>query len=146
MDNRSKRVQLLEALAVTAELTGSDFSEGAARVMASDLDAYPLPRNLVSGTGRWRKCLTCNRLHSNAYKARNREKVAKYDADRRAKLALAAAADAERLREDAERYRFLRDRCELSVRDVFGPLCDELNDGMDAAIDAARRAFAGEGE
>lgn len=35
-------VELLQAIAVTAELTSTELSEGAARVMVSDLGAYPL--------------------------------------------------------------------------------------------------------
>lgn len=41
MDSASKRIELLSALAVCAELTGTDFSEAAAVVMADDLGAYP---------------------------------------------------------------------------------------------------------
>lgn len=41
MDNR-----LLEAVAVTAELTGTDFTKAAARVFAQDLARYPLPQVL----------------------------------------------------------------------------------------------------
>lgn len=40
--------QLLEALAVTAELTGTELSKPAARVMVADLSAYPLPQVLVA--------------------------------------------------------------------------------------------------
>lgn len=36
------RVALLEAIAVTAELTGAELSEPAARMMATDLAQYPL--------------------------------------------------------------------------------------------------------
>ena len=47
MDDRNRdRIELLHALAVTAELTGSEFSEAAARVMADDLEAYPLAQVL----------------------------------------------------------------------------------------------------
>lgn len=46
MDDRSNRVELLQALAVTAELTGSEFTESAARVMADDLAHYPLQQIL----------------------------------------------------------------------------------------------------
>lgn len=38
---------------------------------------------------------------------------------------------------EAERYRFLRDDMELSVRDVFSSWSPHLNDGLDVAIDAA---------
>lgn len=41
-----ERGELLRALAVTVELTGSELSEAAARVMADDLSAYPLPQVL----------------------------------------------------------------------------------------------------
>lgn len=50
MDDRSNRVELLQALGVTAELTGSDFSEAAATVMADDLAHYPLPQVLAALT------------------------------------------------------------------------------------------------
>lgn len=39
--NASISVEVLKALAVTAELTGTQLSEAAARVFASDLAAYP---------------------------------------------------------------------------------------------------------
>lgn len=39
---RDDKVDLLQALAVTAELTGTTFSEAAARVMVQDLAAYPV--------------------------------------------------------------------------------------------------------
>lgn len=48
--------------------------------------------------------------------------------------------------EDGARYRFLRDECNLSVRDVFGSWCQQLNDGMDAAVDAARASLDGRRE
>jgi hypothetical protein len=50
---------------------------------------------------------------------------------------LYASAQSEGLRKDAERYRWLRDEGDLSVRDVFGSWNPHLNDGLDAAIDAA---------
>lgn len=50
MDDRSNRIKLLKALAVTAELTGTELSEPAATVMADDLAAYPLPAVLVALT------------------------------------------------------------------------------------------------
>lgn len=37
----NEKTELLKALAVCAEITGSDLSEGAARVMAEDLSRYP---------------------------------------------------------------------------------------------------------
>jgi hypothetical protein len=43
-------VALLEALAVTAELTGTEVTEAAARVMSTDLAAYPLPQVLAALT------------------------------------------------------------------------------------------------
>lgn len=46
MAPRDERVDLIQALAVTAELTGTQLSEPAARVMASDLAAYPLQQVL----------------------------------------------------------------------------------------------------
>lgn len=47
MDDRNRdRIELLQALAVTAELTGSEYSDAAARVMADDLEAYPLDQVL----------------------------------------------------------------------------------------------------
>lgn len=43
MDDRNRdRIELLQALAVTAELTGTELSEPAARMLADDLTAYPL--------------------------------------------------------------------------------------------------------
>lgn len=42
--------------------------------------------------------------------------------------------------ENAKRYRYLRDTAKLSVRDVFGAWSEQLNDGLDAAIDAAQLA------
>jgi hypothetical protein len=57
-----------------------------------------------------------------------------------ASLALLPAEPSERIagmEKDAERYRWLRDNGDLSVRDVFGSWCEQLNDGLDAAIDAA---------
>jgi hypothetical protein len=39
---KSDRGKLLEAIAVTAELTGSEYSEGAVRVFIAQLEAYPL--------------------------------------------------------------------------------------------------------
>lgn len=56
----------------------------------------------------------------------------------------AGDAGQERDRRDAKRYRYLRDECDLSVRDVFGSWCPHLNDGMDIAIDAAIAASEGE--
>jgi hypothetical protein len=50
MAPKDDRIVLLEALAVTAELTGTELSEAAARVMASDLAAYPVPQVLVALT------------------------------------------------------------------------------------------------
>lgn len=46
MAPRDDHVALLEALAVTAELTGTQLSEGAARVMADDLSHYPVSQVL----------------------------------------------------------------------------------------------------
>src|SRR3972149_3860069 len=43
-----KQNKLLEALAVTAELTGTELSEAAAKVMHNDLTAYPLGQVLSS--------------------------------------------------------------------------------------------------
>jgi len=43
-------IELFRAIAVTAELTGTDLSEGAARVFADDLAAYPLPQVLAALT------------------------------------------------------------------------------------------------
>lgn len=39
---RDDRIDLLQAIAVTAELTGTTFSEAAARVMVQDLAPYPM--------------------------------------------------------------------------------------------------------
>jgi hypothetical protein len=50
MAPKDDRVELLKALAVTAELTGTELSEGAARVMAADLEEYPLPAVLAALT------------------------------------------------------------------------------------------------
>jgi len=44
------RGKLLEAIAVTAELTGTEMSQAAARIMADDLGAYPLPPVLTALT------------------------------------------------------------------------------------------------
>lgn len=41
MGSREDRIELLQALAVTAEITGTELSEAAARVIAADLEAYP---------------------------------------------------------------------------------------------------------
>lgn len=41
---------LLDALAVTAELTGTELTKAAARVMVADLQAYPLPQVLAALT------------------------------------------------------------------------------------------------
>ena len=46
MAPRDDAVELLQALAVTAELTGTELSEPAARVMANDLAAYPVQQVL----------------------------------------------------------------------------------------------------
>ena len=43
-------ITLLEALAVTAELTGTELSEAAARAMVADLQAYPAQQVLVALT------------------------------------------------------------------------------------------------
>lgn len=43
---KPERIELLQALAVTAELTGTQLSDGAARVMAEDLSAYPVQQVL----------------------------------------------------------------------------------------------------
>lgn len=61
------------------------------------------------------------------------------------KLIKCAAPANEQDARDAERYRWLRDECGLSVRDVVGPWCSQLNDGLDAAVDAAI-AQQGKGE
>lgn len=53
---------------------------------------------------------------------------------------LACARALEPVVRDGERYRFLRDEMELSVRDVFSSWCPQLNDGLDAAIDSAMSA------
>lgn len=50
MAPRDERIELLKALGVTAELTGTDLSEAAARMMAEDLSAYPLQQVLVALT------------------------------------------------------------------------------------------------
>lgn len=42
------QVELLKALAVAAELTGTELSDVAARVMAADLLTYPLPQVLTA--------------------------------------------------------------------------------------------------
>lgn len=61
---------------------------------------------------------------------------------------IASARQAQDNAKDAERYRFLRDdESGLSVRDVFSAWCPQLNDGLDAAIDAAiAAATPGKGE
>lgn len=46
----SPRIELLKALAVTAELSGTELSEAAATVMADDLSAYPHAQVLVALT------------------------------------------------------------------------------------------------
>ncbi len=46
----SERAELSEALAVTAELTGTELTEGGLRIMVADLDAYPLPSVLAALT------------------------------------------------------------------------------------------------
>lgn len=43
---KSERIELLQALAVTAELTGTQLSDSAARVLANDLSAYPVAQVL----------------------------------------------------------------------------------------------------
>lgn len=40
--------ELVDAIAITAELTGAEMSDGAARVMFQDLSEYPLPQVLVA--------------------------------------------------------------------------------------------------
>jgi hypothetical protein len=50
MAPRDSVITLLEALAVTAELTGTELSESAARAMAADLGAYPVQQVLVALT------------------------------------------------------------------------------------------------
>lgn len=42
MPKKSQREQLIEAVGVTAELTGTTMSEAAVRVMVNDLECYPL--------------------------------------------------------------------------------------------------------
>lgn len=49
---RTDEGKLLEAIAVTAELTGTELSAAAAKIMASDLGEYPLEQVL----GALRKC------------------------------------------------------------------------------------------
>lgn len=44
--NNQLNSELLQALAVCAELTGTELSKAAVRVMAQDLSAYPLPQVL----------------------------------------------------------------------------------------------------
>lgn len=46
MAPRDSGIELLQALAVTAELTATELSEAAARVMAADLSAYPIDQVL----------------------------------------------------------------------------------------------------
>lgn len=46
--------QLIEALAVTAELTGTQISPGAAKVLAMDLAAYP-PQQVIAALARCRR-------------------------------------------------------------------------------------------
>lgn len=48
MANRDERIELLQALAVTAEITGTELSEAAARVIAADLEAYPHTQVMVA--------------------------------------------------------------------------------------------------
>jgi hypothetical protein len=50
MDSPNDRRELLLALAVTAELTGTELSEPAARLLADDLGVYPLRQVLVALT------------------------------------------------------------------------------------------------
>lgn len=51
MDSRSDdRIALLQALAVTAELSGTELSEAAARIMADDLGQYPHAQVMVALT------------------------------------------------------------------------------------------------
>lgn len=45
---KDDRINLMQALAVTAELTGTTLSDAAARVMVSDLEAYSLQQVLVA--------------------------------------------------------------------------------------------------
>lgn len=54
MAPRDDVVELLQALAVTAELTGTELSEAAARVMADDLAAFPL-RQVLGALTRCRR-------------------------------------------------------------------------------------------
>lgn len=44
------RISLLEAIAVTAELTATELTEAGLRIMVADLEAYPLPQVLVALT------------------------------------------------------------------------------------------------
>lgn len=48
MDTERQQEQLIEALAVTAEVCGTDISKGAAKVMAADLARYPHPQVMAS--------------------------------------------------------------------------------------------------
>jgi hypothetical protein len=45
---KPENIELLQALAVTAEVMGAEFSEGAAIAIASDLSQYPLPAVLLA--------------------------------------------------------------------------------------------------
>lgn len=50
MGSRDERIELLRALAVTAELTDTTLSDAAARVMADDLGQYPHAQVMVALT------------------------------------------------------------------------------------------------
>lgn len=52
--NQTASIPVLEALAVTAELTGTQLSPAAARVMAADLAPYP-PHQVLGALARCRK-------------------------------------------------------------------------------------------
>jgi hypothetical protein len=45
---KPENIELLQALAVTAEVMGAEFSDGAAMAIASDLSQYPLPSVLLA--------------------------------------------------------------------------------------------------
>lgn len=50
MEQTDSKIELLKALAVTAELTSTEFSAAAATVMADDLEQYPIRQVMVALT------------------------------------------------------------------------------------------------
>jgi hypothetical protein len=138
MQGRAMKASILKAIAVTAELTGSEISEVALRVMTSDLDAYP-EEAVLRALDRCRRELK-TRLTLAAVLERIEEQDGRPGADEAWAIALGALDEAETVVwTDEMAQAFAVARPVLDARDKVGARV-AFRDAYDRLVREAREA------